>query len=214
MKNNRIVLVDEDALTRDFIRLLLDDVSNLDVVAEADNGPEAVRLAKEFLPDVVIMDLGAKGAAAIETITRIVRHAPKTKVIMISMNADKRFLMDAINAGASGFVHRNFVSKEIVAALRSVADTGFFLSPSLKPRSEKAPHERQVTYSGLSVREQEILAMFAEGKDARKIAFYLQLTPKVVEAQRIKAMKKLGLKNLHELTMYALREGLLSANDG
>jgi DNA-binding NarL/FixJ family response regulator len=208
----RVILADDHALIRECICAILNGSPDLKVVAEANNGMDAVKLARELLPDVMVMDIGMKDVNGIEATRQIVEKCPSVKVLMLSMHAEKRFVVEALNAGAYGFILKNCASKEIVSAIRAVAREGFYLSPELQAVLGKDYRQRpalQLSTALLTQREREILVMLVEGNTAKEIAAKLQISAKTVETHRMHVMKKLHLNNIADLTRYAIREGLL-----
>jgi DNA-binding NarL/FixJ family response regulator len=210
----RIILADDHAIFRDGLRALLDDQPGMQVVAEAENGREAVRLARELRPDLVVMDVTMPGLNGVEATRQITSDSSRIKVISLSMHADQRRVAEMLAAGASGYLLKNSAFDELIQAIRAVVEHGSYLSPPvigpivrefLKLSSgEKSPD------SSLTPREREVLQLLAEGNSSKEAAFLLHLNVKTVDTHRQRIMKKLKLNNLVELTRYAIREGLTS----
>ena len=208
----RVILADDHTLIRECICAILNGSSDLKVIAEADNGRDAVTLARELLPDVFIMDIGMKDINGIEATRQIVGKCPGVKVLMLSMHAEKRFVIEALNAGAHGFLLKSCAAKEIVSAIRCVARDGWYLSLELKAIIDIDCQRRPVTelsMTAITQREREILVMLVEGKTTKDVAALLRISSKTVETHRMHVMKKLRLNNIADLTRYAIREGLL-----
>jgi DNA-binding NarL/FixJ family response regulator len=186
----------------------------MQVVAEAENGREAVRLARELRPDLVVMDVTMPGLNGVEATRQITSDSSRIKVISLSMHADQRRVAEMLAAGASGYLLKNSAFDELIQAIRAVVEHGSYLSPPvigpivrefLKLSSgEKSPD------SSLTPREREVLQLLAEGNSSKEAAFLLHLNVKTVDTHRQRIMKKLKLNNLVELTRYAIREGLTS----
>jgi DNA-binding NarL/FixJ family response regulator len=212
MNKIRILVADDHTLIRECLTSILQKSAELQVIAEADNGAAAVRMTRELQPDLVIMDIGMKELNGIEATRRIVREMPAVKVLMLSMHADPKYVIEALNAGASGFVLKSCLSREFVAAIRAVAMNEFYLSHELHPilgrEFQKRP-AKPLAAAMLTQREREILVMLANGKSYSQIADLLQISSKTVETHRAHIMKKLNVHNIAGLTKYAIREGLL-----
>jgi len=210
----RIILADDHAIFRDGLRALLDDQPGMQVVAEAENGREAVRLARELKPDLVVMDVTMPGLNGVEATRQITSDSSSITVISLSMHADQRRVAEMLSAGASGYLLKNSAFDELIQAIRAVVEHGSYLSPPvigpivrefLKLSSgEKSPD------SSLTPREREVLQLLAEGNSSKEAAYLLNLNVKTVDTHRQRIMKKLKLNNLVELTRYAIREGLTS----
>ena len=207
----RIILADDHILIRECFRSILEKSPDLKVVAEVDNGRDALRLALELLPEVVLMDLGKQELSGIEATRRIVCSCPGVKVLTLSVRRGKRHVLEALKAGASGFLLKDCVCAEMMAAVRTVAGNGHYLSPELQwIAEEQGPSCRRSTtaVAPLTRREREILVMLADGKKNTGIAALLQISPRTVETHRMQVMKKLHIDNLADLTRFAIREEL------
>jgi len=210
----RIILVDDHAIFREGLRALLEGEQGMEVVAEADNGREAVRLAQELSPDVVVMDLTMPGINGVEATRRIISAAPKIKVIALSMHADRRRVADMLAAGASGYLLKSSVFDELIEAILAVIKHGNYLSPPVagpivQDYLKKSSLEKTTT-SSLTPREREVLQLLAEGNSTKEAAYLLDLNVKTIDTHRQRIMKKLDIHNLADLTKYAIREGLTS----
>ena len=206
----RIILADDHTLIRECLRVLLEKCPDIELVAEAANGTDAVRLALELRPDLVLMDIGMKGLNGIEATRRIVSACPGIKILILSMHGDRRFLAEALNAGAGGFLLKNCVSKEILSAVRAVMDNGSYLSPELQAMAGRERRDADwLMKTVLTPREHEILLLLAQGETSKEIAVLLQISAKTVETHRAHIMKKLEINSIAALTKYAIREGFL-----
>ena len=208
-------MAEDHKIVRQGLRSLLEKEPDLEVVAEAENGSEAIALAARFAVDLVLMDLTLPDLNGIEATRRILEESPGVRVIVLTMHSDKRFISEALKAGAKGYLVKESATLELVQAIRSVSGGGVYLSrslPALGLAGEAAPLPGKAAdpASRLSPREREVLQKIAEGKRTKEIAFAFGVSVKTIEAQRSQIMKKLELRNIAELTKYALREGLVS----
>jgi DNA-binding NarL/FixJ family response regulator len=212
----KILIVDDHGILREGLKFLLEKETDLKVVGEAEDGVSAVRLAKELLPDVVIMDISMPNLNGIEATSLIINGAPGVKIIALSMYSNKKFIIDALKAGASGYVLKSYLFDELVKAIRSVAANERYLSPKaasvlVEEYINKLPGDKSSESGGLSERERKILQLLAEGKSIKEIALSLHLNPKTADANRRQIMDKLRIYNIAELTKYAIREGLTTS---
>jgi two-component system, NarL family, response regulator NreC len=205
----KILVADDHRMIRQLVRALLEKQRDVTVVAEAANGREAVRLAKEHCPDVLIMDVSMPEMNGIDATRRLSEECPTTKVLALSTTLDADFIRDMLDAGAVGYLLKDCASLDLEQAVRSVFCNETYLSPAAAA-ALGAPHQRGSPRppQPLSLREREILQLLTEGKSTRQVADLLHVSPKTVETHRQHIMKKLGVRNLPELTRYALRQGL------
>lgn len=214
----KLLLCDDHAVVRSGLRMLLDGRHGIEVVGEASEGAEAIRLALEMKPDVVLMDIsmphGMDGLAA----TRELKHRlPETNILILTMHDDEEYLFRAIQNGASGYILKNAPHEELVSAIRSVAAGDAYLYPTATKRlmSEylnrlKSGDEPRDAYDTLSEREKEILGWIAKGYSNKEIADRLVISVKTVETHKANLMEKLGLRSRPELIKFALKKGLLN----
>jgi DNA-binding NarL/FixJ family response regulator len=212
--NIKVLLVEDHKIVREGIRFFLENQPDIDVVAEADNGETALQLSSELHPDVALMDLNMPVLNGIDTTRRISSEYPETRVLILSMHSEKQYLMEALRAGAKGFILKSSISaKELVQAIRKVAAGENYFSPFvlesiladyIKLNTEEPPS----CFSLISPREREILQLIAEGKNTKEIAFSLKVSPKTIDSHRQNIMKKLKLCSIAELTKFAIRQGL------
>jgi DNA-binding NarL/FixJ family response regulator len=209
--NIKVLLVDDHKIVRHGLRALLEKEADMDVVSEAGSGRDAVQLAGELLPDVIVMDIAMPDMNGIDAARRIVADHPECRILALSMLGDKRFVFEMFSAGAKGYLFKDCAADELVRAIRAVHHGEMYLSSQIagivikdfiKLTPEASPD--------LTSREREVLQLIAEGKNAKEIAFILKLSSKTVDTFRQSIMKKLGLKTVAELTKYAIREGLTS----
>ncbi len=209
----RIVIVDDHKIVRDGLCALLARQDDMEVIAEASEGREAVRLVKELSPDVVIMDITMPDLNGIEAMRQIGNHVPATRVLALSMHSDRRFVLEALRAGASGYLLKDCAFEELNYAINAVVKNQKYLSPGITNVviEDYVCHQAvpvTATEPGLTPREREVLQLLAEGKDAKEIATCLQVSAKTVETHRTRLMNKLNMHSIAGLTKYAIREGL------
>ena len=208
----KILLVDDHKMMRDGLRALLEK-EDLEVVGEAASWREALAAARRLRPQVVVMDISMPDLNGIDATAKLLAELPGLKVIALSMNSDRRYVLAMFKAGAVGYLLKNAASEELIAAVRAVADDLTYVSPSIASlivddaldgtRAGHGPVQRT-----LSPREREVLQLLAEGRSSKDIAARLDVAVPTVETHRRQIMDKLGLRTIAELTKYAIREGL------
>jgi DNA-binding NarL/FixJ family response regulator len=213
--NIRILLADDHKIVREGLRALLAKQIGMEVIAEAEDGRTTVQMARELLPDVVIMDIAMPDMNGIEATRRITTETLGIKVISLSMHSDRRFVVEMLKAGASGFLLKDCALEELAHAIHAVAANRIYLSPGIadvviKDYVHLLSKEDLSVFSILTAREREVLQLLTEGKTTKEIAFSLQISVKTVETYRQQIMDKLSIHNVAELTKYAIREGLTS----
>jgi len=211
----RILLADDHRLVRQGLRSLIEKCSGMEVVAEAEDGREAVRRAREEQPDVIIMDIDMPGLNGMEATRQVIAALPGVRVIALSMHSDKRFVRGMLEAGAAGFLLKDCAFDELDTAIRTVASKKAYLSPGisgtvLQDYLGRAVSDKPSAFSLLTAREREVLQLYAEGSTTREIADRLCLSVKTVETHRQRIMEKLEIRSVAEMTKYAVREGLTS----
>jgi DNA-binding NarL/FixJ family response regulator len=209
----RVLLADDHKIVREGLMSLLEKEPDIEVVAMADNGRTAVQLAGELKPDVAILDIAMPEMNGIEATRRITRDDPEIKVLALSMHSARRFVTEALSAGAKGYLLKDCAAEELVRAIRTVAANETYLSPKVaglivKDYLKHSPDSAPSAESFLTNREREILQLIAEGESTKEIAFKIGVSIKTVETHRQQIMKKLNLHSVAELTRYAIREGL------
>ncbi len=210
----RVLLADDHRLLRETLRMLLELRNEVEVVGEADDGREAVDMAEQLKPDVVLMDMGMPGLNGIEATQLIRRRLPRTRVLMLSGYDQDDRVTAALRAGAAGYVVKNAPVEELLKAIQEVSQAGTYLSAAIADRAE----ERE-TFGGaadpekkepaLTAREREVLQLVAEGHSNKGIAERLFISPKTVEAHKEHIVRKLGIRGSAELIHYAIRKGLI-----
>ncbi len=212
----RMLIADDHAVVRAGIRMLVSAHSDIDVIGEARDGAEAVAMAAELRPDVVVMDVAMAGLSGLEATRQLRQSLPDTKVLMLTMHADEDYFFEAVRSGASGYILKEAAPSEVVEAIRTVARGGVSFDSSLARkllddylRRVDAGEEGE-SFRRLTDREREVLRLTADGRSAREIGDLLVLSPKTVERHRTNLMDKLNLHNRAELIRYAVRKGLVS----
>ena len=212
----KILLGDDHIMVRDGLKFLLKQIPDLEVVGEADNGRDIVRLSQKFSPDIVIMDIAMPELNGIEATRQILNENPEVKVIALSMHSSRRMVEEMIQAGAVGYVLKNSAFEELAEAVRNVRSNRAYISPSITAivlEKIARPGSGEPTPSSvLSPREREVLQMLSEGKSTKEISAAINVSPSTVETHRRKIMQKLNIKTLPELTKFAIREGITSVD--
>jgi DNA-binding NarL/FixJ family response regulator len=216
MKTIRVLLADDHNLVRAGLRSLLQSISDIEVIGEAADGREAIRLLEELRPDVVLMDVMMPGLNGLEATERIVKEHPSVRVIILSMNAAEDFVLQAILAGASGYLLKNAKTGELEQALRSVAAGQTYLSPAVSGHviedSKRRMEADEIAKNPLTPRQREVLQLVAEGNSTKQIAKKLGVSVKTVEMNRSQIMDALDIRDIAGLTRYAIRMGIVSSD--
>lgn len=207
------MLVDDHKIMRDGLRSLTENEDDMEVIAETDNGRTAVRLAIELLPTVVLMDISMPDMNGIEATRQIIAAVPGCKVVALSVNADKQFIMEILKAGASAYLLKNCAYEELADAIRTVIKNKTYLCAEVSEivigdYVQLLQDSGDSVYSILSSREREVLQLLAEGSSTSEIAELLHISIKTVETHRQHIMGKLNIRSVAELTKYAIRHGL------
>jgi DNA-binding NarL/FixJ family response regulator len=211
----KILLADDHRLFREGLRLLLEEEPGMTVVGEAENGKEAVQLAVNLTPDIIIMDISMPGLNGIDATRQILSICTSAKVIALSMHTERRTVLEMINAGAAGYLLKDCAFEEVIQAVRSVASNSTYFSSKIaevviKVYAHRIPKSELSSLAVLTTREREVLQLLSEGKRTREIADILDISVKTAEAFRQKLMEKLNVHSIAELTKLAIREGLTS----
>jgi len=216
MNSIRVLLADDHKLMRAGLRLVVAQQPDLSVVGEADDGRQAVELAKSLKPDVVVMDIGMPNLNGIEAARQIREIRPEAAVVMLSMHSDEGYVLRALGAGARAYLLKDSATSDLVQAIHAVAEGKSFFSPAVS-KVLLQDYMRKLQRSGaedsydlLSPREREVLQLVAEGKSNKEIANLLNLSVYTVETHRARIMQKLNLKGVPELILYAVRKGIIS----
>jgi DNA-binding NarL/FixJ family response regulator len=216
MRKIRILLADDHQLMRSGVRLMLEREADFAVVGEASDGREAVAQAKSLKPEVVVMDIGMPNLNGIEAAHQMTQDNPELAIVMVSMHSDETYVLRALKAGARGYLLKDSAEADLIKAVHVVAGGKSFFSPAVS-RLLLDDYVRKLKRSGtedaydlLTPREREILQLIAEGKSNKDIANLLELSVYTIESHRENLMKKLNLKGLPELILYAVRRGIIA----
>ncbi|HTL30785.1 MAG TPA: response regulator transcription factor [Tepidisphaeraceae bacterium] len=214
----RILLADDHQIVRQGLRSLLDQHPDMEVVGEAEDGRKAVEMTDELNPDVVVMDVGMPGLNGIEATRQVALKEKGTKVVALSMHSDRRFVGEMLKAGAKGYLLKDGAFDELANAIRTVCANKVYLSPKIANfvvedyvRQRPEVPGKKSAYASITPREREVLQLFAEGQSTKQVAATLHLSVKTVETHRRQIMEKLQIFSVAELTKYAIREGITSA---
>lgn len=216
MKPVRILLADDHTVVRKGLRLLLENEPGFQVVADAATGREAVSLAEQHEPEVVVMDIAMPILNGIEAARQIGAKLPHSAIVFLSMHADESYVLRALKAGARGYLLKDSAEQDLIQAVRSVSEGKAFFSPAISKMLVedymRQMQERKVedSYELLTTREREILQLLAEGKNNKDVAGLLNLSLYTVETHRANIFQKLNLHSGAELILYAIRKGVIS----
>src|SRR5438876_11452661 len=207
----KIVLVDDHAVVRSGLRLLLDGQKDFEVVGEAGNAKDAIFRARALKPDVMLLDVVMPGESGIDVLPKLLKESPETKVLVLSMQDDPNYVREAFAAGAAGYVLKEAADEEVVSAIREIAAGGRYVHPALGARMVAAEAEARAAAEAdpLSDREREVLRLLALGHTNQEIAKMLYISVRTAETHRAHIMQKLRLSSRAELVRYALSQGLL-----
>lgn len=214
-RNIKILLADDHNVLREGLRNLLEQQPDMTVVAEVDNGRDAVRKALKLNPDMVIMDISMPNLNGIDATRQIVSSPNNTKVLCLSMHWEGPLVMAMLEAGASGYLLKSCPGRELIEAVRNTATGDIYLSPEIagvvvRHRLRKAQDPKDGFCPPLTLREREVLQLVAEGHDTKRIAERLHISPKTVLAHRGNMMRKLDIDSINGLILYAMRCGLMN----
>ena len=205
-KKITVLLVDDHSLVRRGFRRMLEDESDMEVVGEAADGEESIKLAKKLHPKVVVMDCALPGMNGLQATRQIIEDSPDTAVLMLSMHSESTWVRQAIEAGAKGYILKNALDLELGEAIRKVAAGETVFDPQVEQRSA-LKGERS---AALTQRELEVLQMIVDGKSNKEIATELDLSANTVAVHRANIMSSLGIHKTAELVVYAIRAGLVN----
>jgi two-component system response regulator NreC len=210
----KILLADDHQMMRKGLASLIKEQTDIQVIAEAENGRMAVQMAERLHPDVVVMDVTMPDLNGIDATRQIVSRAPNAKVVALSMHSDKQFVVEMFRAGACGYLLKDSAIEELAEVIRTVVRGKTYISPKINGLILSDYFTGSVSPGlaspRLSEREREVLQLLAEGKGTKEIAADLHLSAKTIETHRQHVMEKLEIYTIAELTKYAIREGLTS----
>jgi DNA-binding NarL/FixJ family response regulator len=221
----RILLADDHTLVRSGIRALLNDISGVQVVGEANNGREALQLVEEHEPDIVLMDIAMTGMNGLEATARITREFPHIRVVILSMHTNEEYVLQALRAGAVGYLLKDAGLAELEIAIKAIANGETYLSPPVSKHVisdymrrvgvsfEMNPEEAIPPLDRLTARQREILQLIAEGNTTQEIAQTLNVSVKTIETHRAQLMERLNIHDIAGLVRFAIRVGLISLDD-
>jgi DNA-binding NarL/FixJ family response regulator len=210
----RVVVADDHAVVRHGVRSILAAEPDFEVVADVADGAEAVATALRLAPDLVVLDVSMPRLTGLQAAAELARRAPGVRLLMLSMHDDEQYLFEALRAGASGYVLKSAVDRDLVEACRATLRGESFLYPDaaaalVKDRLARVAAGEQVSEDPLTAREAEVLKLIAEAHTNQQIAELLVISPKTVENHRARILEKLGMRDRVELTRYAIRRGLV-----
>lgn len=213
----RLLLVDDHAVVRSGLKMLLSGHSEMEIVGEADTAGEALQKTEELHPDVILMDIGLPDKTGIEATREIKKKFPEVKIVALTIHEDEEYFFQMLDAGASGYVPKRAAPEELLTAIRAAAAGEVYLYPSMAKLlvrdflNAERPAGEKSSLDGLTDREREVLTHLAEGASNEEIAAALVISPKTVERHRENIMRKLNLHSRSELVRYAIRKGIIKA---
>jgi DNA-binding NarL/FixJ family response regulator len=214
--SGRVLIAEDHKMMREGLRSLLEEKLGYDCVAEANDGYEAVRKAKEFHPDIVIMDIMLPNLNGIEATRQIKSQQPEIEVVVLSMHATRNYVFQVLQAGASAYLLKDSALEDLAAALVAVSKGGMYLSPAittaaaLKNEAAGISPKNLADVPRLTKRELQVLQLIADGRSTKEIAATLEVSVKTIETHRKQIMDKLSIRTIAGLTKYCIREGLTS----
>lgn len=217
MKQIKVLLAEDHTLVRAGIRALVQKLEEVEVIAEAGDGREALRIIETHHPDVVLMDIAMSGLNGLEATARITKEFPNVRVIILSMHANEEYVLQALRAGAMGYLLKDAGTAELELAIRSVAREETYLSPAIS-KHVVSDYVRRMggepsSLERLTRRQREILQLIAEGHSTQEIAQMLSISVKTVETHRSQLMERLDIHDVASLVRYAIRVGLVTTNE-
>ena len=211
----KILIADDHGVMREGLKILIDNQPGMEVVGQAENGRNAIQLAEQLSPDVILMDITMPDLNGVEAARLILKANPDIRIIALSVHSDRNFVTEMLKAGASGYVLKACLFDEVLRAIQTVGAGGRYLSPKvtdvvLEDYVQYMTAAEESAEGRLTERERQVVQLLAEGKSAKQVAVTLHVSPKTVDSNRRQIMNKLGIFSMAELTKYAIREGLTS----
>ena len=218
MSRIRVLLADDHTLVRAGIRSLLESIAGVEVVAESGDGREALELIGKHTPDVALLDIAMPGLNGVEVVRRAAKESPRTRIVMLSMYADRTYVRQALRAGASGYLLKGAAVAELPLALQAVMRGETYLTPKISQDVvqgflRESQDEEPGPLEGLTKRQREILQLIAEGRSTKEIAQILDVSAKTVETHRMRMMDRLGIHDVPGLVRFAIRAGIVSPTE-
>lgn len=211
----KVAMIDDHPIVRQGLRNLLETEPSFQVIAEADDGITGLELVQRLRPDALIVDLMMPGLNGLDLIKQVLKHLPRLRIVVLSMQSADSYVVEALNCGAAGYVLKETGPSEIIHAIKTVVAGERYLSPKLAQRVlDTSTGKKKIVdpYDSLTPREREILHLIVEGNTSAQIAGRLVLSPRTVELHRSRIMKKLDLHNQTDIFRYALERGILSTD--
>lgn len=215
MKKIKLLLVDDHAVVRSGLRMLLESETNVEIVGEAGNASDAISMLSQLEPDVILMDIGLPDMSGIDATREIKRLYPDIYILALTIHEDEEYFFKMLEAGANGYIPKRAAPEELITAIKAAAEGEVYLFPSMAKLlvraylSEEVPGKKPDDLDGLTPREQEVLTLLADGMPTAKIAETLHISPKTVARHRENIMRKLNLHSRTELVRYAIRKGII-----
>lgn len=220
MKSIRVILADDHSLVRAGLKSLIENFSQIEVIAEADNGRDAIKLIEQHVPDLVLLDIAMPELNGLEVVARIAKELPEVKIIILSMHSNEEYVVQALRSGANGYLLKDSAPTELEFAISAVMRGETYLSPSISKHVVDTYLRRITDFSKLSdsgdvfkeltSRQREILQLIAEGNSTKEIANKLNVSIKTVETHRMQLMDRLGIHDIAGLVRYAIRMGIIT----
>jgi len=219
MDKIRVLLAEDHTIVRKGLRSLLEGEAGIEVIGEAEDGREAIKLADKLHPDIVVMDIAMPGLNGLEATRQLKKRFPEMKILILTMHANEEYILQTLKAGALGYLVKKAAPSELISAIKAVYQGNSFLSPSISRkviddyiRRADEISEGAEGFEQLTVREREVLQLIAEGRKNWEIAGLLYISIKTVETHRAHIMDKLDIHSTAELTRYAIRKGIISSD--
>ena len=214
MEKIKVFVADDHTILRQGIKALLDNQGGIEVIGEAKDGREAIKIIEEVLPDVILMDIAMPGLNGLEATRRIKKKFPKMKVLVLTMYTNEEYIFQILNAGANGYLVKETAFQDLISAIRAVYRGEAFMSPSISKKVinnyiKRARGDKKKVHDILTTREREILQLIAEGNSNKRIAEALFISPKTAETHRTHIMDKLNIHDRAGLIKYAIRKGIV-----